>query len=130
MSDGIGMLDQKIQQFQDLLEEMRAETREAHSTLKQIRKEREEITKTLTNDVKKMVNDRAAEVVKKELDVLGPQIREQTKLIYEKVGKQIDILIDLSMGKRFAVDHGRSDIRPQLASKLRIFLNEIVRDNT
>lgn len=126
MSDGPTELEKRIELFEELLKEMRQETREAHSVLKQIRIERREIENHLLRDTKKMVEQRTDEVVKTELDKIGPQVREQTNLIYAKVGQQIDMLIDLSLGKAFSNIHNREDIRPQLAKKLRQWIREIL----
>lgn len=130
MTDGPTQLEQRIEHFEDLLKQMRQETREAHSVLKQIRLERRDIERHLLTHTKKMVEDRTDEIVKTELDKIGPQVREQTNLIYAKVGHQIDKLIDMSLGKEFSSVHGREDIRPQLAEKLRTWLHEIVEDES
>lgn len=127
MSDATGLtrLEQQIERFESKIEEMAEVTREANSLLKQLRVERKEIERLLSKDVKKMVQERTDEVVKVELDEIGPKIREQTKLIYERVGEQIDKLIDLCLGKEFATNHKREDLRPDLAKKLRIWIQEI-----
>lgn len=126
MSDGPSQLEQRIEHFEDLLRQMRQETREAHSVLKQLRLERRDIERHMITQTKKMVEERTDEVVQTELDKIGPQIREQTNLIYAKVGHQIDALIDLSLGKEFSHRNNREDLRPQLAEKLREWIREII----
>lgn len=126
MSDGMSNLEMRISQFEILLEEMRTETMEARSTLKQMQRERREIERLLSSkEIKKLVDDRVHEVVVAHLEKIGPEIREQTTLIYDRVGKQIDKLIDLSLGKEFSKEHGREDIRPALAFKLREWIREV-----
>src|SRR5580765_28247 len=114
MSDGISQLDQRIARFEELLAEMKEATREAHSVLKQLRIEHREIEKFLSTAGKDMVEKRVDEVVKTELDKIGPAVREQTSLIYQRVGREIDRLIDIALGKEFAIQHNRSDLRPEL----------------
>ena len=126
MSDGLSQLDQRIQRFEELLEEMREATQEAHSALKQLRIERRDIEKFLSTEGKKLVEERVEEVVKTELDKIGPEVRAQTSLIYTKVGKEIDRLIDIALGKEFAIQHNRSDLRPELAVKLREWILEVI----
>lgn len=126
MSDGISQLDQRIQRFEELLEEMKEATREAHSALKQLIHQRKDIDKFLSDEGKRMVEEKVEKVVKTELDKIGPQVREQTSLIYTKVGKEIDKLIDLSLGKEFAIQHNREDLRPELAVKLREWILEVI----
>lgn len=121
-------MEMTIAHFEALLEEMKVQTREAHSALKQVRLERREIDKLLSTSVKEMVDHRTDEVVKAELDKIGPMVREQTSLIYSKVGKEIDKLIDLALGKEFSTTHNREDLRPQLAKKLRVWIREIIEE--
>lgn len=128
MSEGMSNLEKRIVQFELLLEEMDKAKKEAHEILHDLRLEKKIIEKLLTTDVKKMVETRVDEVVTTELKQIGPEVRKQTSLIYSKVGTQIDKLIDISMGKEFAVANGREDLRPALAAKLREWLREIVDD--
>jgi uncharacterized protein YukE len=126
MTDGISHLDQRIARFEELLAEMKEETREAHSTLKEIRTQRREIDQLLGSDVRQMVDARVDAVVKGELDKIGPQIREQTSRIYARVNREVDKLIDICLGKEFSSVHDREDLRPQLAEKLREWLKEVI----
>lgn len=128
MSDGMTHLEHKINQFQNLLEEMKEETREAHSTLRMIRRERKEIDRMFKGDVKVLINKRVDETVRTELDKISPQIRAQTNLIYDKVGNQIDKLIRLCLGTELSSAPGHEDIRPELAAKLREWIDEILEE--
>jgi hypothetical protein len=124
---GPSALEQRIERFEELLEEMRAETREAHSTLKAIRNERREIERLFkADDVSMLVEKRVTEVVKTKLDEIGPEIRDRTTLVYDKVGQQIDKLIDLSLGKKWTDKHSGEDLRPALAEKLKIWIREVI----
>lgn len=126
MSDGISQLDQRIQRFEELLEEMKEATREAHSALKQLIHQRKENEKFLSAEGRRLVEEQVDRVVKTELDKIGPAVREQTGLIYTKVGKEIDKLIDIALGKEFAIQHNREDLRPELAVKLREWILEVI----
>lgn len=130
MSDGPSQLEQRIEHFESLLEEMKEQTREAHSTLKAIRMERRLIEHLMTTDVKAMVESRTDAVIKTELEKIGPEIRENTSRIYTRVGREIDKIIDICLGKEFSDIHDREDLRPKLALKLREWLREIVDEET
>lgn len=127
MADGLNMLERRIKQFEDALEEMRLTTSEAHSALKQLREERRLIENLLKgDDVKKLVSLRVNEVIVTTLDEIGPHIRQQTNEIYAKVGEQIDKLIDIALGDEFAKEHDRIGLRSQLAVKLKIWIREVI----
>lgn len=128
MADGLSQLDQRIEQFESLLEQMREATREAHSVLKQIRIERKEIDHIMLYDTKKLVDDRLGALVKAELDKVGPELREQTSKIYARVTREVDKLIDISLGREFSMRNGREDLRPQLAEKLKLWLIEVIEE--
>lgn len=123
---GMTKLEQTINELNESLAALKSEIREGHAVLKGLRHERKQIEKLLSTDVKKMVDDQAGEIIKAELDKLGPGIREQTNLIYDKVGIEIDKMLTLCLGKEFATKHGREDLRPALAAKLREFIQEII----
>lgn len=126
MAEGVRTLEQNIEKFEKLLVEMKHATREAHSALKQLQHERKEIEKYFVVETQKLIQEHVTEVVKTELDVLAPQIRAQTSLIYSKVGEQIDILINLGLGKQYSKKAGKEDLRPMLAEKLREWIREII----
>lgn len=126
MSGGIKSLEEKIDQFLELIEEMKEVTREAHSTLKMMQKERREFERYISTEGKKQINDRVDETVKNELDKIGPIIREQTNQIYDRVNKEVDKLIDLCIGKEFSFKRDHEDLRPLLADKLREWIKEII----
>jgi uncharacterized protein YdhG (YjbR/CyaY superfamily) len=125
MANGVQTLEEKIERFETLLEEMKEATREAHSSLKALNKERKEIERLLSDKkIKEMLDARIDEVVGTELRKIGPEIKERTTLIYDRVGAEIDKLIDLSLGKDHATQSGREDVRPGLATSLHEWLRE------
>lgn len=120
-------LEDQINRFNKAREELDEAIRASHEVLSDIRRERREIERLLRGkEVKKLVNDRVDEVVRTELEKIGPEVRRQTSLIYEKVGREMDKLIDLSLGEEFARSHGRESVRPQLAEKLKEWLRETI----
>jgi Glu-tRNA(Gln) amidotransferase subunit E-like FAD-binding protein len=126
-SQGLTNLEQKIKQFEDAILELKLATREAHSVLKELKREHKEIENLFKGeDVKLLVKNRVDEVVSTQLEEIGPQIRKQTNLIYDKVGNQIDKIIDIALGKEFSVNHNRADLRPELAAKMRIWIREVI----
>lgn len=125
MAKGPQSLEEKIEHFESLLEQMKEATRESHSVLKALTKERERIEKLLADKTtKELLHKHIDEVVTKELQKIGPEIREKTSLIYGRVGSEIDKLIDLSLGKEHAKAHGREDVRPGLAKAMHEWLRE------
>lgn len=122
-------LEAQIKRFEELLAEIDESVRKGHEFLKDLKNERKEAEKLYDNgEIKGMVRKRVDAMVVSELGKIGPEIREETNKIYAQVGREIDRLIDLAMGKEFATRHGREDIRPQLAEKLREWLLEIVHE--
>lgn len=120
-------LEARILEFENKLMEMRDATREANAAIRDLRKERQEIERILgRGEIKQLVHARVEAVVKTELDKIGPEVKKQTQAIYEKVGQQIDKIIDLSLGKKFSTRKGREDIRPALAAHLRNWIREIL----
>lgn len=127
MGEKVTPLEERIAHFEGLLELMKAATRESHSVLKEIKTERKEIERLLSSkEVRQLVHDRIDEVVKAELEKIGPELKKQSGRIYDRVERQVDLLIDLSMGREFSIANGREDIRPQLAKKLRAWIREVI----
>lgn len=121
-------LEQTIEKFEKAMTDLEESTRAAHAALKDLREERRTVEQMLSGDVRKKINDRVEEVVKEELDKIGPTIRSQTSLIYERVGNQVDKLVNLALGKEFSKKRNNSDLRPLLAEKLREFIVEVIDD--
>jgi len=126
VSDNITQLEAKINQFEASIREMKEATREAHSVLKQLRQERKEIERIMSTEVKAMVNKRAEDTVKEELDKIGPEIHRLTDTLYSRVQTELDKMVDLCLGKEFSIKHGREDLRPDLARNLRRWIVEIM----
>lgn len=120
-------LEQRIDEFNQLLEDMRAETQRGHQVLRDIRNEKREIDRLLkAPEIRKRVDDRVDEVVKSELALIMPTMKTHTDKIYAQVQKQVDILIDLCLGKEHSTKEGREDLRPELAAKLRVWIFEMI----
>lgn len=127
MSDGLNMLERRIEEFKQALEDMKTSTSEAHSVLKQIRQERREVERLLsTPEIRKLVHDAVSKVVQEELEKLAPELREQSNHIYNKVSKEVDRLLNLSLGKVLSEKRGEEDLRPILAEKFRQWMREII----
>ncbi len=126
---GIEHLEAKIAQLEDIMEELDAKKRDAHSALKLLQKERRETEAYLRTAGKEMVEEAVSRLVKEELDLLGPKMREHTNAIYDRIQDQADKLVDLCLGKEHAISHNRVDLRPLLAEKLRLWIFEIIRQN-
>lgn len=121
-------LEATIAKLNATIDEARTATREGHELLRGLRDERRAIEKLLAVRAPQLVDDRIDEIVKRELDKLGPELAKQSQRVYDTVQRNIDRLIDLALGKDYATSHDRQDIRPQLASKLRQWIREVVLD--
>lgn len=124
---GIEHLEAKIAELHELMEQIQEERREANSTLKLLQKERRESERYLRTVGKEMMEEAFSNMLKAELDLLGPRMREHTNSIYDKIATETDRLIDLCLGAEYSASKGRPDLRPQLAEKLKIWVFEIIR---
>lgn len=123
-------LEEQINKFETALAEMREEVRMAHEATRAARTERKELERLLQNEeIKKMVHDRVDHTVKAELDKIAPEIRSYSTKLYEHVGVEIDRLIELSLGKVGSTKVGTEDIRPKLASHLKEWLRQQIRES-
>lgn len=128
MAEGMTQLEKNIQRFEKAKNDIDESVREAHKVLKDLQYERRQIERLLGGEVKTIVHDRVDAVVKRELDVIAPSIKKQTDRIYEKVGEQIDILINICLGKPLADRQGKEDLRPVFAARLRELIQDIIEE--
>lgn len=128
MEDGPSQLEQNIAKFERLLADMRQATRESHSAIKQQRQLKKEIDKLLNTEITTLVNDRIKEVLEAELAKLVPGLREESRKIYDKVGSEVDVLLNICLGKRFSKKTGTEDLRPLLGLKMREWIDEILEE--
>lgn len=124
---GIEHLEAKIAELREIAEELDASKRDARSTLKLLQKERRDTEVYMRTIVKDMIDESVGRLVKAELDILGPKMREHTSGIYDKINDEVDNLINLSLGEPFSKKENRKDLRPLLAENLRIWILEIIR---
>lgn len=124
---GIEHLEAKIAQLEEIMEQLDASKRDARSTLKLLQKERREVEQYMRTIGKEMVEEAVTRVVKAELDIMGPKMREHTNAIYDKIGTETDRLINLCLGGAYTGTKGAPDLRPQLAEKLKVWVLEIIR---
>lgn len=124
---GIDHLEAKIAQLEEIMEQLQAEKRDANSTLKLLQKERREAEQWLRTAGKEMIEEDIVRLLKAELDLLGPKMKAHTDAVYDKIGAEVDRLIDLCLGADYAAKKGRPDLRPLLAEKLRLWVFEIIR---
>lgn len=66
--------------------------------------------------------------VKKELDSIGEQADKAADHIYKKVGEQIDILINLTLGTMGIRTGKKMDVRPIMAERLKLLIEELVEE--
>lgn len=124
---GLEKLEMRIRELEEKVEEMREATREANMMLRDLKAERKQVEKLLgQGELKKMVNDRVETVVSAELERIGPEIRNYSSSIYDKVGEQVDKLIEIMLGKETSTRGAHADLRPQLAEKMKVWIREII----
>lgn len=127
---GIRTLEENIARLEAAMAETRQVIREAHESVQAAREERKQIEQLLDSTAKELVDKHISKIVIDKLDRIGPELEKQSAAIYDKVGREVDRLIDLCMGAKFARDHGREDLRPALAAKLSTWLQEIISEET
>lgn len=123
---GLAKLEETIAKLEAATEECRQATREAHEAWQQLREERKEVDRLLGQRAADLVEDRVAALVKTELEAIGPQLRDLSNGLYDRMAREADRLVDLCLGKEWAVEHGREDLRPRLAAKLREWIVEVM----
>jgi hypothetical protein len=97
-------LDERISQFETLLDEMRSETMQARSALTKMQRERKDLERILgSKELKSVVEHR------------------------DRVTEEVNKILDICLGKEFSTKVGREDIRPALAEHLREWIQEIIR---
>lgn len=120
---GLEDLNRSIERFEKASADLREACREAHTATKeaiQARKALEKASQDAVERFDRMIEDYAA----KELSQLGEKATEASNHIYDKVGEQIDILINTSLGKHMSRSGRKEDLRPALAAKLRWWIQE------
>lgn len=120
---GLEDLNRSIERFEKASADLREACREAHEATKsaiQIRKELERASQNAVERFDKMIEDYVA----KELEQIGEKATEASNHIYDKVGQQIDILINTALGKHMSRRGRTEDLRPALAKKLREWIQE------
>lgn len=120
-------LEETINKFEGLLEEMRAETQVAHGVLRDIRAEKKEIDRVMKGDtVRKLVDERLQVVVRAELDRIGPEIKKLSHGVYKKVQEQADMIINICLGQELSNQKDKEDLRPMLAKQLKQWVLDTV----
>lgn len=120
----MGSFEDNIARLEQATTEVREVVAEAHAVLKDMRSERREIERLLGTHAAQLVENRLNGLVKEGMDELGRMLRETSDGIYEKVGQQVDKLINLALGPENAIGHRRENLRPKLA----LMLQQWVRD--
>jgi exonuclease VII small subunit len=115
-------LEQTITRLQEAVTACKEATREAHQATKDLRAERQQVQQLLGPTAKELVHSKVEDLVTTEFNKLGPVLKANSRSIYDRVQQQIDMIIDLSLGKQGSTRKGHEDLRPVLASKLRDWL--------
>lgn len=122
---GLEDLDKAIERMENAQKKLREETQKAHEAAQAL-KEQRQAAQQLIKDTMLELKGLIEEQVHKELEGLGKEAEKASRQIYDKVGRQIDVLIDLSLGKHKSRRGNTSDIRPMLAEQLKQWLKETV----
>jgi predicted ribosome quality control (RQC) complex YloA/Tae2 family protein len=126
---GIEDLDRTIERFEKAQKALREETRKAHETIQALMEQRK-LLDNLIKETMSSIESQMEDHVVKQLKDLGEQADKASSHIYDKVGHQIDILIDLSLGKHLSRRRNVEDIRPKLAEHLKEWLREELEKHT
>lgn len=120
---GIEELNKTIERFEKAQQDLREESRKAHEVIQAVKEQRKALEREV-QDIFDAFDKKIEEYVKKELAEIGEQADKAADQIYDKVGRQIDILIELSLGKHLSRRNKVEDIRPALAEKLGEWIRE------
>lgn len=120
---GIEDLNKAIERLEAAEERCRQAAREANEAAKAV-KEQRKLAEQFMKENFDQIEERIAEHVRKELDKIGPEVDKTAHFLYDKVGVQIDMLIDLAMGKRKTRTGKNVDLRPRLAFELRKWVKD------
>lgn len=120
---GIEELNKTIERFEKAQQDLREESRKAHEAIQAVKEQRKALEREV-QDIFDAFDKKIEEYVKKELAEIGEQADKAADQIYDKVGRQIDILIELSLGKHLSRRNKVEDIRPALAEKLGEWIRE------
>lgn len=125
---GLEDLEKSIQRLEQASANCREEARKAHEAAQACKEERkalEAAKKDILDEWDKLLE---AHVVK-ELASIGEQADAASAKIYEKVGDQIDILINLTLGEKLTRKKNKVDLRPVLAAGLRKLIDDIIKEH-
>lgn len=126
---GIEELNKTIERFEKAQQVLREESRLAHEAAQGLKEQRKALEKLIKESMQE-IDRKLLERVENELKEIGEQWDKASDQIYDKVGKQIDILIDLSLGKHSGRRGNTVDIRPVLAEKLGEWIHEELEKHT
>jgi F0F1-type ATP synthase membrane subunit b/b' len=116
-------LEKAIQRFEEAQEGLREEVRNAHAATKALKEERKEAEKLIKESLKS-IETRIIKEVEKNFEQMQKEFAVETHRLYERVQRQVDILIDIALGKRSTRSGDKKDIRPALAAKMREWIME------
>lgn len=124
---GLEDLNKSIERLEEAQKRLREETRLAHEAAQAL-KEQRQAAERLVKETMLELEDLIQKKVVKELAELGEQVDKSSNQIYDKVGRQIDLIINLSLGKHKSRAGNTQDIRPMLAEHLKEWLRENIEE--
>lgn len=118
---GLTDLEENIARLERATEDARQATREAHEAVADLRRAEKAVRDLLDQKLlAQLVDEGMAEAIHDGLELLGANFKQASEGVYAKVNEQVDLLVNLSLGR--PGKHG--DLRPKLSMALRKIVAE------
>lgn len=116
-------LEKAIQRLEDAEVRCKEQARLAHEAAAAA-KEQRQLLNSRIDEITKNIGTIIDETVAKGLEEYKGTVTKASHQLYDKIGKEIDKLILLSLGKVRSRNANTYDLRPQLAEHLRVWLRD------
>lgn len=121
-------LEENIARLEKATEEARQATREAHAARKDLLRVQKEVEALLGPEVAEQVSRSVNDALRDELRQVLDAAVKASHDTYARVLNQVDLLINLALGKPGKMAGKEKDLRPELAEKIRLWILEQMRD--
>lgn len=127
---GIRTLEENIARLEEATERADAATRDARAALKDLEHKRREVVRLLSTDAPVLVETAINGAVAQGLDDLSEQFQQASRETYDRVIAQVDVILNIALGKPGSTRTGHADLRPELAQMIREWVVDRVAQST
>lgn len=120
-------LEENIAKFEAAAERAELAAREANAATKALRQAEKDVRDLLDRDkLTAMVDKAMSDVMREGLDSLAAAFKKAQGRVNDRVLEQVDVILDLAIGKEGRTTGSKTDLRPDLAELIRRFVHEEV----